>query len=319
MEEISFEIPHADHNIIDLETEPKIDKVIEAIKWMSEYLSKEKYISSQNSQFVQEISNVNSLLNNRLDFLIDEFKCKKCFNKQVEYVTHCGHGFCMSCLQEYIDNQTMSKIILNELESKNQIISASCPICQTTFSISDLEKIFPDLNKYIEASKKRYISLSLSLNSFFNCLNCKKTRGKALSIQGICIDYCLECIKIQILNEKIFHCKKCQADYNNDEVLCKKFKCEGCKMLMFYIGDNMQEICKNYILCASCAVIAIDKVKCPCLIHDLELEKKVEIANSLFRVCEMCENEFDLNKFEKKRCCLKWVCTNCYRNKKCCV
>lgn len=321
MELDSPEIPHEDYTGGSFEINHKIDLSIEAINLISTNLSVETLISSKNPQFAnffKEITDINTSLNGRLSFLNDELKCKKCLKKVAECVTHCGHGFCMPCIQEYITNQTMSRIVLNELESENQTISASCPLCQTNFSISDLEKIFPDLDKYIKASEKRYITLSLTLSSSFKCFNCKQNRGKILQVQGECIDYCLACIKEQILNEKFFHCKKCKADFNNEDILCKRFKCEKCKTVMYFIGDNMQEICENYILCAPCANIAIDNVKCPCLKHDLDLQKKVEIANSLFRVCEMCDNEYDLKKFEKKRCCLKWVCSNCYRNNRCC-
>jgi hypothetical protein len=321
MESDSIEIPQVDNTEGSIEINSKIDFAIEALNLISTNLSIEKLISSQNPQsadIIQEITDINTSLNDRLSFLINGFKCKKCFQKVAEYVTHCGHEFCIPCLKEYITNQTMSRIVLNELESENQTISASCPSCQTNFSMQDLEKIFPDLDKYITASEKRYISSSLALSSSFKCFNCKQNRGKNLHVQGDCIDNCMACIKEQIFNEKIYYCKKCKVNFNIEDVLHRKFKCESCKIMMYFIGDNMQEICKNYILCAACASIAIEKVRCPCLDHDFDLQKKVEIANSLFRVCVKCENEFDLKKFEKKKCCLKWVCSNCYRNNKCC-
>lgn len=316
MDSLNIEIPESNENSIILDTETQIAILIKAISFISQNLSSEIIINLKNThsaKIYEDTSNLNTLSANRLQCLLDEFKCKMCHKEFIEITTQCSHSFCIKCIQAHINSQNMSKILLNELSNYHNQESFKCPNCEAFLSSTDINKIFKNAEESIQIQEYP----ENSEPSLKKCPNCKNYRKENLLFQ-ICQDNCLVCIKESILDKNILQCEKCQFSYKDNDLIEKKLICAKCHKDYFFIGDNMQVLCNDVILCLNCANSAIDKSMCFCSKHLLSLESKLEISRSLYKVCNICGEEHFYKIFPRKRCCNKKVCFHCLLNKSNC-
>ncbi|OMJ89340.1 hypothetical protein SteCoe_8544 [Stentor coeruleus] len=303
MDKNTIEIPQSNHSSIVLDTETQIKILIDTILFISNYLSPEIITDLESNdlkRIYDEIVNLNTLSANHLQFLIDEFKCKLCREELIEVAIHCNHSFCIKCIQDYINSQNSSQFLINI--HPNQELIFTCPICRTHLSSIDINKIFPNDEKNTQINP-----------SLIKCPNCNIFRSGKL-FAPICKDKCLVCIK-KCIFENIYQCEKCYCSYKNKDLLEMIFICPSCRKGFYFIGDNMQTLCNDAILCSNCANSAIEKSGCFCLKHLLSLDEKLEIARSLFKICDICGDEIHFKKFPRKSCCDKKVCYFCFKQK----
>lgn len=320
--EKSINIPNHGGQVKYVDKETLIGVTEEFVEFLCNFVSTDKISKlppNKKKELSDEMALIKNLHKNKFNEVLKIMKCLRCLNKELNIITSCNHGFCTQCISSHIQEKTVGRVVLNELEAKApDIITTGCPKCDVPLTEIDLINIFQDIEQYKLKAKMRKIEEELK-NGFFHCINCNKKRGSSQYMKKTCGHMCKNCFSKRGCEQLNPTCEICRQVINEDACDNTKMNCTNCKKEFYLIGDFMQEVCLNQFFCPPCACDMVDKGVCYCHDKIIPYEKKLEITFLTYRTCSSCNLEKLIGSFIRHRCCTRPICFECNKQSSNCL